>query len=251
MTPCPMGVHACPPSNRSEVFTADGEPAEQLCPAYFAKLSECKVRAVWRCGAHSAQRSLENSLAADAHASALVSNLITKYSTGRDSPGGFARAVNNSPKLKSSFSAAAQRLDGILGGAARNSSMSFAAQRFNTILDVSQAIIYNLPAVISLLTEVQITDPHLAPWARGLLACLSTENLLLLACLAELTRIAASTIHRYDNDAATPGAMAESAQLFFTLKEELYRMFFFKSPRGEVQEPLIFCDPTLQDSFNC
>ena len=195
---------------------------------------------MWRCGAHSAQRSLENAIGADQASQDLVSSLVTKYGGEKNMPGGFARALKNSPKLSAMYAANATRLDSVLGAAAAGKRMPFAPQRFNTILEVSQTIIYNLPAVISTLVEVQASDPHLGPWARELLAFCSPSNLLLLACLAELTRIAADTVHQYDNNAATPGAMAKSAQLFFCLKEELYRMFFFKNPRGEDQQPLVF-----------
>jgi hypothetical protein len=59
------------------------------------------LRAVVRCGVHSATRALENSLAQDPRINQLIGLLVNNYSSGDGSnAGGLARAIRNSPKLQ-------------------------------------------------------------------------------------------------------------------------------------------------------
>jgi len=68
----------------------------------------------------------------------------------------------------------------------RSPGLSFAAQRFNTILDVSVRIAWLLPAITQLLIELKAENGPSAEWASSILALLSDpQNLLLLAMVAE------------------------------------------------------------------
>jgi hypothetical protein len=79
-----------------------GEGAEQLG---YRLAKEAKVlpelSAILRCSLHGLQKSLENAFMNEARIKALVENFVTKFSGGPTSPGSFARAVRNSPKLES------------------------------------------------------------------------------------------------------------------------------------------------------
>ena len=71
------------PCHFIQVFTADGEPAEQLCPFYLSKLGNMHLVAVYRCRAHSPQKSLEQAIATDDRALHIINTLITNYSNGK------------------------------------------------------------------------------------------------------------------------------------------------------------------------
>ena len=133
-------------------------------------------------------------IGADERAQHLVSTLVNGYSSGGHL--GFARAVPNSVKLRSLFKKQASLVDSALKNAG---SMGFAPQRFDTIMEVSTAIVLNLEAVVRTLHEVQIIDLKHKQWATDILATLSRSNLILLALLVELCRTASSYIHKFDN----------------------------------------------------
>lgn len=68
----------------------------------------------------------------------------------------------------------------------RSPGLSFAAQRFNTIIDVSVRIAWLLPAITQLLLELRAEAGPSAEWASSILGLLSDpQNVLLLAMVAE------------------------------------------------------------------
>ena len=235
-----------------QVFTADGEPSEQLCPYYLSKLGGMKLCAVYRCHAHSSQKALEKAIESDPRAQELVGTLVNNYAKDKTNPGGFARAVKNAPRLASMYASNIAEIDGILSKAYKTKSMSFAAQRFDSIMQITQTVIYHLVPIMNTLSELQVKDAALRPWCQGLLKCLSPDRLILVALLAELSRCAAGFVHRHDasqrSNAIT--SLAESAKAFGELRAELNRLFFWRDSEGRLQEPLVldcnYCAGYLQ-----
>lgn len=58
------------------------------------------LKAIVRCGVHSATRALENALSCDETIEQLVALLVNGYSTGHGENGGLARAIRDSNKLR-------------------------------------------------------------------------------------------------------------------------------------------------------
>ncbi|CAE7347717.1 unnamed protein product [Symbiodinium sp. CCMP2592] len=94
--------------NLVKVFTTDGEPAELAAAAISHPTIFPQLRAVWRCLLHSAQRSQENAIKSCDRAAHLMSELINRFSDSSGA-GGLARALHNSPLLRSKFQAVEAR----------------------------------------------------------------------------------------------------------------------------------------------
>lgn len=230
---CNVGSAEC----AVKVMTMDGEPAEQLCPQFFKRVASCNLRCNFRCFVHSAQRSLENCLQGDERVSQLIRSLINGYSDGASNMGGFARAVKNSHKLKSMFLQHVQSVDSALQGG--SASTSFACQRFDTVLQVSENLTVHLRAVVRTLQECVVRSHH-ASWALGLLKLLSPRNMILLALLAELCKTCQVYIHRWDNfKKGDVVSMAHASALLEDFKLQVNRLFAFRSPSNELQQPLV------------
>ncbi|CAE7377150.1 PDE2A [Symbiodinium microadriaticum] len=140
------------------------------------------------CHAHSSQKALEKAIETDPRAQELVGTLINNYAKDKTNPGGFARAVKNAPRLASMYASNIAEIDGILSKAYKTKSMSFAAQRFDSIMQITQTVIYHLVPIMNTLSELQVKDATFRPWCQGLLKCLSPDRLILVALLAELSR---------------------------------------------------------------
>lgn len=230
----------------AEVFFADGEASEQLCPHLFAKLSGFKLRGTFRCNLHAGQRSLENAISSDPEVERVIGALITNYSgSGQKDKkqvmlGGFARAVRNSTRLAAMFSErAAAELDSLLAaGSCHGHGMNFAPQRFDTILQMSSKLLLHLVPVIRTLTDIQVRDPTLSKWASSLLQVMTADNLIMLALLAELCQVASSFHHKFEQNLKSPSCLAKCAQHYHAMKQQLNKLFSFRSESGALQEPL-------------
>ena len=86
-----------------EVFCTDGEPAE-LAAGSISKSIFPSLLAVWRCMLHSGQRSQELAIKSCEKANHLLQELVCRFSENNgEAFGGLARALHNSPKLRSRF----------------------------------------------------------------------------------------------------------------------------------------------------
>ncbi|CAE7222893.1 unnamed protein product [Symbiodinium sp. CCMP2592] len=220
------------------VFCSDGEPAEQACPQMLKGLSGFNLKASFRCNLHSAQRSLENILQGNPNITKLLDVLISKYSSssrGGD-PGGFARALKNSARLNKLFTDHCQQVDGIMR---RAGTLSYAPQRFDTILEVCETLCVNMRAVVSCLQELVVRGDQHKAWAAGLLQQLSPDNMVLLSLVAELLRTAKKYIHAFDNLRKGPSSLARASHLLRGLKQECNQLFSFRQESGQFQEPLV------------
>ena len=202
----------------AEVFFADGEPSEQLCPPSF--LQNCL-------GSSFAGPSAATCTPANAHSRTpsrvthkferVIGALITNYSgSGQKDKkqvmlGGFARAVRNSTRLAAMFSErTAEELDSLLAaGSCHGHGMNFAPQRFDTILQMSSKLLLRLVPVIRTLTDIQVRDPTLSKWASSLLQVMTAENLIMFALLAELCQVASSFHHKFEQNLKSPSCPRE------------------------------------------
>ena len=122
------------------------------------------------------------------------------------------------------------RVDGVLSSAKRT--FSFAAQRFDTILQVTENLVLHIQAVLSCLTELQAKDKTMSAWASDMLGCLTPDRLVLIALLAELSRCAARFVHRHDASSRKDGvtSLASSARAFGQLKGRTQPPLFLQEP---------------------
>ena len=85
-----------------QVFCTDGEAAE-LAAGSISKSIFPNLLGIWRCMLHSAQRSQELAIKSCDRAQHLLQELVCRFSDGDKAYGGLARALHNSPKLRSRF----------------------------------------------------------------------------------------------------------------------------------------------------
>ena len=227
-----LRLQACYPA---KVITVDGEPAEQLCPQMVKGLG-CNVVASFRCHLHSAQKTLENCMQADKRTADLMDSLIVGYADS-SGLGGFARAIRNSLRLKASYGKHCQELDSVLCKASTGG-WSFAPQRFSTVLSVSETLCLNMGPASKTLQESVIRGGRNKEWARRVLAVLKPENMLLLALLCELCKVAQRYVHRWDRS-VDQTTVADTALEFERFKLEANRLFSFRSVDGDFQQPLV------------
>ncbi|CAJ1356886.1 unnamed protein product [Effrenium voratum] len=226
-------------------FTSDGERAEPL-GARLAKEQGTLpgLLACMRCRVHALVRSLENALASDSRVERLISSLITGYSGGHGEPGGFGRAMKNSPrlacKLREQQVAALHQLDGAMS---KLTSFRFCPQRFNTIMEVSEMIVLNVQAIFQLLVELRASGDQVAQWAQRLLSeTFTSKNLLLLALVTELSSAAVRFAHKFDGvkePTHRSSRLARTGGWLALFKQEVNKLFSFRDDAGSLQEPLV------------
>ncbi|OLP73877.1 hypothetical protein AK812_SmicGene46741, partial [Symbiodinium microadriaticum] len=196
----------------------------------------CNVVASFRCHLHSAQKTLENCMQADKRTADLMDSLIVGYADS-SGLGGFARAIRNSLRLKASYGKHCQELDSVLCKASTGG-WSFAPQRFSTVLSVSETLCLNMGPALKTLQESVIRGGRNKEWARRVLAVLKPENMLLLALLCELCKVAQRYVHRWDRS-VDQTTVADTALEFERFKLEANRLFSFRSVDGDLQQPLV------------
>ena len=196
----------------------------------------CNVVASFRCHLHSSQKTLENCMQADKRTADLMDSLIVGYADA-NGLGGFARAIRNSCRLKASYARHCEDLDGVLCKASTGG-WSFAPQRFSTVLSVSETLCLNMGPALKTLQESVIRGGKNKEWARRVLAVLKPENMLLLALLCELCKVAQRYVHRWDRS-ADQTTVADTALEFESFKLEANRLFSFRSVDGDLQQPLV------------
>ncbi|CAE7207230.1 unnamed protein product [Symbiodinium sp. CCMP2456] len=204
-------------------------------------------KAVVRCCMHASQKALENAIKACKPAQKVIDDLIFAYSssstTGQAKDlGGLSRALRNSCKVNATFMRYANEFDAVLEKACKVN--SFAAQRFNTILEVSQGLIWNVTPLVSCLVEIHKRDDRLRAWAAKMLQALCPKSLILLSLLAELAACASKFCHAFDNakKSGKRSSITRTAGLLVQLKDELQRLFYFQRPDGSFQEPLCLAE---------
>ena len=215
-----------------------------FAPAYLHSSQELGhlkgLRSVLRCRLHLGQGSLEKAIAADPSCQEMVQALITAYSPASDdnSLGSLARGFHNSSKLKHLFREnvvrAFESLDGKLKSVI---SFRYAAQRFDSVLDIAQLVVLHVRPIVTALLQFRIMDPKKNKWVEHLLSFFTGPKLLLLALLAEFAASASRYHHKYDNLGAQPGLVTRSAFWLQNLTEEMHRLFFFTHG-----EPLVLSD---------
>ena len=180
----------------------------------------------------------------DAKIAALIEKFVSAYSSGKGEPGGLARALKNSPRLKAKFkteqSAWVESLDETL---TKMANFSFAPQRFGTVSELSSLVIRNLNAIVRFLTELRAANDEVGQWAQRLLECIcDSRNMLLLALVAELSSVATRFARRFDGvREATQRKphIARNAGWLLVLEDEIRRLFHFRNEEGRLQEPLV------------
>ena len=184
------------------------------------------LRAVVRCGVHSATRALENSLAQDPRINQLIGLLVNNYSSGDGSnAGGLARAIRNSPKLQG-------QLADVMG---KLVSWGFAPQRFGTLCDCATAIILNVKHLFALLINMESSS-----WSQKILEAFKPKSLLLLALTAELSAAAMRFVRQLDKGEEFP--IAQTGRAVQQLEKELGDLFNFQNstdPDGSIRQPLV------------
>ena len=124
-------------------------------------------------------------------------------------------------------------------------SLRFAAQRFNTIADLSAKIILNIAPIFEFLLHLSIEGGHDAQWAKNLMDEVYTPGNLLLALVAEMSDIANRFSRRFDGvegQGDRNSRLIKSAAWVASLRSELDRMFSFRTPEGQFREPLVIKD---------
>ncbi|CAE7254732.1 unnamed protein product [Symbiodinium microadriaticum] len=227
------------------IFMADGEFSEPLA----ARLSKVQgtlpgLKAIMRCSVHSGQRALEKALATDPDVQVLVKSWVLGFSDGSGkNPGGFCRAVRNSQKLQRLT--AEKQLEVLDESLRRVSHFGFAPQRFNTVCDACVNVSENIEAVCNVLSHLAAVDDQLSGWATELLQkCFQPERLLQLGLIAELACAAANRscrkfTHSLDGSHLRLASTAHNLQ---QLERLINRLFDFRSPTGEMQQPLVLDD---------
>ena len=232
---------------------ADGESGEPL-GARFAKMqgSLPNLIAVARCQTHTASRELEKAISSDSRAQHLIETLVNKFSSGDANPGGLARALRNSVRLRTKLDAKAKQLSAIDDHVDRLKATmmpGFAAQRFDTIAETACGIVNEYPVVLAFLAEVVAEQGKSSLWAANLLTtAFSAENLLLWSLLAEFLASARKFVHSQDNSKSSPSNLARTAFHVQILKTDLNKLFYFRDLDGKPQEPLVF-NPHFTQGF--
>ena len=231
-----------------QVFIADGEKTEPL-GARFAREQGTipNLKICLRCRVHAVVKSLENSLASCPKVDELIKKWVLGFSTGKGEPGGFARALRNSPRLlqkyKDHHDVWITQLDETIAKM-RKFHFEFAPQRHNTVTELAGLVISNLVPIFRLLVELRVSDDADGKWAQRLLnEVFTSRNLLLLAMVAELSSVAVRFTRRFDGTQDMSGRashVARTASWLGVMRDELQRLFRFRSSDGTLQEPLIF-----------
>ena len=194
------------------------------------------LRCVLRCQLHKGQRSLENAIAADDRCKMLVDGLITAYSTSSTDHGSLARGLKNT-KLKSMFAEHCQKdIDALDGHLTKLTGFRFAAQRFDSILEVARLIVLHIRPIVHSLVHLQLSDRKYEKWCSKMLSFFTGPNLLLLSLIVELAASCSRYHHRFDNAGAKATMICKMGYWFENLKSELDRLFFFK----DGSPPLVF-----------
>ncbi|CAE7276243.1 unnamed protein product [Symbiodinium sp. CCMP2456] len=211
--------------DKIRVFMADGEFSEPLA----ARLSKVQgtlpgLKAIMRCSVHSGQRALEKALATDPDVQVLVKSWVLGFSDGSGkNPGGFCRAVRNSQKLQRLT--AEKQLEVLDESLRRLSHFGFAPQRFNTVCDACVNVAENIEAVCNVLSHLAAVDDQLSGWATELLQkCFQPEK---------------KFTHSLDGSHLRLASTAHNLQQLECL---INRLFDFRSPAGEMQQPLVLDD---------
>ncbi|CAE6934731.1 PFP-BETA1 [Symbiodinium sp. CCMP2592] len=211
--------------DKIRIFMADGEFSEPLA----ARLSKVQgtlpgLKAIMRCSVHSGQRSLEKALSSDPDVQGLLQSWVLGFSDGSGkNPGGFCRAVRNSLKLQRLT--AEKQLEGVDESLRRLCHFGFAPQRFNTVCDACVNVAENIDAVCNVLSHLAAVDDALSGWATKLLQqCFQPEK---------------KFNHSLDGQHLRLAATAHNLQ---QLERLINRLFDFRSPAGELQQPLVLDD---------
>lgn len=168
---------------------------------------------------------------ADKRTADLMDSLIVGYADA-NGLGGFARAIRNSCRLKASYARHCEDLDSVLCKASTGG-WSFAPQRFSTVLSVSETLCLNMGPALKTLQESVIRGGKNKEWARRVLAVLKPENMLLLALLCELCKVAQRYVHRWDRS-ADQTTVADTALEFESFKLEANRLFSVRSVQFQI-----------------
>ena len=142
-----------------------------------------RLTAVVRCYAHSAQGSLEACLDVDPEAKALIQDLVTRFASDSDR-GGLGRALKNSPKLARLFEREIQtdlcKIEELCTSTNSCMKANFAAQRFNSIVDVLRLLSLRINSVVKFLIRVAGTDDDkkLRTWAKSILKVTGTGQVI-------------------------------------------------------------------------
>ncbi|CAE7241752.1 unnamed protein product [Symbiodinium sp. CCMP2592] len=211
--------------DKIRIFMADGEFGEPLA----ARLSKVQgtlpgLKAIMRCSVHSGQRSLEKALSSDPDVQGLLQSWVLGFSDGSGTnSGGFCRAVRNSLKLQRLT--AEKQLEGVDESLRRLCHFGFAPQRFNTVCDACVNVAENIDAVCNVLSHLAAVDDALSGWATKLLQqCFQPEK---------------KFNHSLDGQHLRLAATAHNLQ---QLERLINRLFDFRSPAGELQQPLVLDD---------
>lgn len=261
------------PHDFLQVFCADGERAEGLSariakaggwvsgkwlvmtfvPLPFQERGYLpNLSAIMRCSVHSSIRGLENCLKADPRVEELVQLWILQYSSDKEH-GGFCRAIRNSCKLRANLRAAQEKvLTTVDQQLSQLASYHFAAQRFNTIVELSQTIILNIRPILSMLLQCVAEQGRYASWAQKLLdTAMCSRKLVLLALIAEFADVACQHAHSFDNikvNGQRQSTCARTASALNHLELRLRKLFSFRNGNNELQEPLVL-NPGYQSGW--
>ena len=249
-----------------QVFLSDGEQAEPLgarlakdsCRHVVRSVSVCKrrtrqeqgtlagLKACLRCHCHASIKALEKALESSPEVAALLADWIHAYSSNDGAnPGGFARAVRNSDKLREQFSEF-QKLD---EATASLGTMSYAPQRFGTLMQVATCIVKNIRPIFDMLAELKVGKNKLSSWAGKLLRnCFRADRLILFALISEFSETATKYSRAFDNvkeQGRSISNISRTAHLIDSLEARLRELFSFRDKEGALQKPLV-----LQDAYN-
>ena len=132
------------------------------------------LRAVVRCFAHAGQKCLENSMRSVPAIHELIDTLVTKYA-GQTDRGSLARALANSGKLRSKFTDEVNKdlskIEELCEQRLADGAFSFAAHRWDSMLEVLRLTTMRISDIISFLCQVAHgkatqNDKDNAMWAR-------------------------------------------------------------------------------------
>ncbi|CAE7243639.1 ygeX, partial [Symbiodinium sp. CCMP2456] len=204
------------------------------------------LKACLRCHCHASIKALEKALESSPEVAALLADWIHAYSSNDGAnPGGFARAVRNSDKLREQFSEF-QKLD---EASASLGAMSYAPQRFGTLMQVATCIVKNIRPIFDMLAELKVGKTKLSGWAGKLLKnCFRADRLILFALISEFSETATKYSRAFDNvkeQGRCVSNIARTAHLIDSLEARLRQLFSFRDKEGALQKPLV-----LQDGYN-
>lgn len=154
-------------------WCTDGEAAEVLAGTLSKPHGVFpKLVTTYRCMLHSSQRTMEKCLESDKQAALILDRLVTRFSPGDDSAdlGSLARGLRSSPLLLKRFEESELKgLDSLSDMLKKTQNVSFAQQRFSTMVDALRVFILRIRSLLDLLICLRVERGRLSSWASRLL----------------------------------------------------------------------------------